>query len=239
MGKKLPLYFLREYLFWLLLFAICRSIFIFANLDEVKHISFFETLSVYFHAFFLDTSMAGYFMVLTFFLFLGAAFTGKNIFIRINRIYTIILIVLYCIFSLSEIEIYNEYGTKIGFRDVRHMVDFTEVFGSARTSFLIISIIGLALISWGCIWLHKKIGLTRLPSGEKHRPTLLLFAFLGPGVLFLAIRGSTQQIAIQSGDAYFSKHNILNLSAVNTGWNLMHSIIENRKVLEGNPYQYY
>jgi len=183
--------------------------------------------------------MAGYFLVFTFILFFVVSVYPKNIFIRINRIYSIILIILYSIFSLSEIEIYNEYGTKIGFRDVRHMVDLSEVFGSARTSFLIFSIIGLAIISWAFIFLHKKIGLVKLPANEKHKITSILFLILTPAVLFWAIRGGTKQIPIQQSDSYFSKENILNLAAVNTGWNLVHSILENRKVLHGNPYQYF
>ncbi|MEW6470334.1 MAG: LTA synthase family protein [Bacteroidota bacterium] len=239
MGKRLPLYFLREFLFWLLLFFICRTLFVLANLDEIGTIPFGETIRLYGYALSLDMSMAGYFLILPFFLFLAASFYPRNIFIRISRVYTIVLIVAYCVFSLSEIEIYNEYGTKISYRDVRHMVDLTEVFGSARTSFLILSLIGLAAVSWLGIYLHKKIGLARLPGQERHTVTSLSFFILAPALLFLAIRGTTQQIPIQQSDAYFSKYNILNLAAVNTGWNLMHSIIENNKVLNGNPYQYY
>ncbi|MFH1540445.1 MAG: sulfatase-like hydrolase/transferase, partial [Elusimicrobiota bacterium] len=66
-----------------------------------------------------------------------------------------------------------------------------------------------------------------------------LFILITPFLLFLGIRGGIQQIPIQQSDAYFSKHNVLNLAAVNSGWNLAQSIIENKKVIEKNPFQYY
>lgn len=188
MSKKLPIYFLREYFFWMLLFAFLRLVFLAANSDELGSISYGEILSTFYHALYLDNSFACYLIVLTFFLFGAAGFSGKNIFIRINRVYAATLTAVICAVSLTELEIYNEYGTKIGFRDVRHMTDLTEVFGSARTSFLIFSLLGLGAVAWLWIFIHRKMGLVKMPGTEKHTVTNLAFCLLAPFLLFLGIR---------------------------------------------------
>ena len=53
------------------------------------------------------------------------------------------------------------------------------------------------------------------------------------------MRGGLQQIPINQSQSYYSKHNILNLAAVNSGFNLYISVFENLKNFGKNPFQYY
>jgi phosphoglycerol transferase MdoB-like AlkP superfamily enzyme len=63
-------------------------------------------------------------------------------------------------------------------------------------------------------------------------------AFCMLAILFLAIRGGWQLSPINQSMAYFSNEIILNHSAVNTEWNLIHDVINNKYGNE-NPYKYY
>jgi phosphoglycerol transferase MdoB-like AlkP superfamily enzyme len=58
-------------------------------------------------------------------------------------------------------------------------------------------------------------------------------------LLPIGVRGGLQQISINQSESYFSKHDILNLAAVNSGWNLAHSVIANYKAMNKNPFHYY
>jgi phosphoglycerol transferase MdoB-like AlkP superfamily enzyme len=48
-----------------------------------------------------------------------------------------------------------------------------------------------------------------------------------------------QQIPINQSKVYFSKHDILNLAAVNSAWNLGHSVLQNYRAMGKNPFLYY
>jgi phosphoglycerol transferase MdoB-like AlkP superfamily enzyme len=239
MGKKLPIYFICEYLYWYLLFAFLRSVFMLANTDELSAIPFTETLSTFYHALYLDTSMASYLVGISFFAYLCASAFQKNLFLKINRVYAVIVSSILTILTLAELDIYNEFGTKIGYEHVQHIVDLNEVFQSAKTWYLIFGFFVIAALTWLWFKMHQKITLKELKNEKNNWPIFILFFLITPILIALGIRGGTQQIPIQTGEAYFSKHNVLNIASVNTGWNVGMNIIENRNVLNGNPYSYY
>jgi phosphoglycerol transferase MdoB-like AlkP superfamily enzyme len=62
------------------------------------------------------------------------------------------------------------------------------------------------------------------------------FLIVTPLLLLVGLRGGVQQIPINQSESYFSEHNILNIAAVNTGFNLYISIFENLRNFERNPY---
>ena len=245
MLKKLFIYFFREYLFWMVFFFICRSIFLVYNFDEMKEISFGEILSAFWQALYLDTSLASYFLGFTFFIFSIHVFFPKKIFINIYKIYVIILLVLLSLITIAELEIYNEWGTKLNVKAIKFLEHPSEVISSTRTSFLILGCIAVGILSSIGYFLHKKIMIlpnltTRQSANQRfHFLTPVLFVLITPVVLILGIRGGIQPIPIQQSDAYFSKYNVLNLASVNSAWNLGQSIWENNKLMGENPYQYY
>jgi hypothetical protein len=75
-----------------------------------------------------------------------------------------------------------------------------------------------------------------LPASRLLLPATCL---LIPALLFLGIRGGIQQIPISQSESYYSKHNILNIIAVNAGFNLYKSYIQNRDFMKENPFAFY
>ena len=53
------------------------------------------------------------------------------------------------------------------------------------------------------------------------------------------MRGGVQPIPVNQSSCYYSRKDILNLTAVNSGWNLVHSILENNKAMGTNPFKIY
>lgn len=203
----------------------------------MKGIPFLEIASTYVHALYLDTSWASYLLVIPFLLFVIYSFTGWKLALKIHTIYILLIVLIFALISVAELEIFNEWGTKINVKAINFLKHPPEVIHSTRTSFLFMGFIGVGILSFLGFLLHKKI-CPPFPY-EKGIAGKFIFLFLIPGILLLGIRGGFQQIPIQQSDAYFSKYNILNLAAINSGWNLAQSIMENRRNLGENPYQYY
>lgn len=231
----------------MIFFLLCRVIFLIHNANELEKISLFEILAVFWNAVHLDTSTACYFLSITFLLFTLYGFFRKKIFLIFNRFYTGIIIFLFSTIVISELKIYDEWGVKLNIKAISFLEHPSEVIDSTPTTFLIFGTIGIGLLTFVGIYLHKKITLEHYTfyADNKRKWSLnelsgtIVFFFTVPFLIGIGIRGGLQQIPIQQSDAYFSKHNVLNLAAVNSGWNLGQSFMENRMHLKGNPYVYF
>ncbi|MBI3501262.1 MAG: sulfatase-like hydrolase/transferase [Bacteroidetes bacterium] len=198
-------------------------------------------MSTFFQAIYLDTSMACYFLAFTFLCYILFGFFSKKIFLLINRIYVAIILFLYSIIVIPELKIYDEWGTKMNIKAIRFWEHPSEVINSTSTGFLIFGFIAIGILTFIGFFIHKKI--CKVEGSEipfsKRWIGATIFLITIPFLIALGIRGGVQEIPIQQSDAYFSKHNVLNLASVNSGWNLGQSFWENRMNMKGNPYIYF
>jgi len=157
MLKKLFISFIKEYLFWILFFFICRSIFLLYNIGELKEISFWEIISTFWNALYLDTSMASYLLAITFICFTLFGFFNRKIFLAINKAYIFIIVVLFSLITIAELKIYDEWGTKLNIKGIKFLEHPSEVINSTSNSFLIFGFIAVGILSFIGFYLHKKI----------------------------------------------------------------------------------
>jgi phosphoglycerol transferase MdoB-like AlkP superfamily enzyme len=239
MLKNTTLRLTREYLFWMLLFMVLRAMFVFYNISELTPEMGWDPIKAFWHAVRLDTSMACYFVAPSLLFYLFHGLTGFRIFIWLHRTFTVLLLLLVFTVHISELEIYDEWGTKVSVKALRFLEHPGEVMHTTRPVFLFWSLLFIQLGTFFGAWLHFR--LTRFPEVIRERKNLVLLVLLPVFVplIGLGIRGGTNEIPIQLSDAYFSKHNIVNLASVNSTWNLMSSIFENKVALDKNPYVYY
>ncbi len=238
MGKKLPWYLLKQYLFWMLFFALCRTLFLLYNFHDLREAGW-GALQSYRYAFRVDTSMAAYLLVLSWLFYSAAAIFHKKIWIRLHVFYIVLLLLVFSIIAIAELQIYREWGTKINNKALGYLKRPGEIYHSVDTSFFLLGWLGVAVLITLGVLLFRRLHLHRFPGEPRRWIVTIVCFFLTPVLLGIAIRGGFQQIPIEESDAYFSSSNFLNLAAVNSGWTLSHSIIENRKVMGGNPYRYY
>src|SRR5438105_2216625 len=109
MLKKLFISFVREYLFWLAFFFVCRAIFLLYNLGEMKGIPFWEVISTFWHSLYLDTSMTCYFLGFSFLCYSLFGFFGQSVFLVINRVYVLLVLILFSLVTVAELKIYDEW----------------------------------------------------------------------------------------------------------------------------------
>jgi phosphoglycerol transferase MdoB-like AlkP superfamily enzyme len=88
------------------------------------------------------------------------------------------------------------------------------------------------------VYISSKFILYKIADRTKSLGIKLTLSFLVLITLFLAIRGGWQLTPINQSMAYFSNNIVLNHASVNTEWNLIQDVINNKFDNE-NPYKYY
>jgi len=232
--------FIKSYIFWFLLFAFNRFIFIVANRHELIGIQISETAYSFISALNLDLSMASYFGTITFILFLFYSVFRFKFFIQLNSFLQYIFIIACEIAFAFEIPVYLEWHSKLSRKAVLYLSHPSEVYYSSTPKeffggLLLIFLLCAFFIFIYHRWFRYKNSLTKFYLSI---PVIGILLF--PLLIVLGIRGGLQEIPIQQSEAYYSKSNFLNLASVNTLWNLGQSFWENRKD-DGttNPYKLY
>ena len=236
-------YFIKLYLFWLFYFFINRVFFIFCYANDFSKFKASEYFLVLNYSFRLDISFISYLSSIIFIIIsINSLILRRNINLLISRFIYIINIFFIILTSLiigGEIAIYSEWQSKLNYKAVSHLSNPNEIFDTATIKhFFIMSLsilIGLFFVKLykskiHYIFLNKTIN-SKFLIFKIIRIPIILSCFL------LLIRGGTQPIPINLSDSYFSKHMIINDLSVNPNWNLLQSMLKNRRNFKGNPYQ--
>lgn len=227
--------FFKYILFWLFVFFIERITFFVYHFDKIKTDLFEEYLLIFAKGLWLDLSMVGYFLLLPILLLILNLFISKkNIINNIINIYSTILLVFIIILGIIDLNIYSEWGTKINSRAIEFLIlSPGEAMASSASSPLLSSLIIILIQFITCYYVYRKIG-----KFEFFKENILLQIISIPFFAFLSImmlRGGLQLSPINQSAVYFSNKNAVNHAALNTEWNLMHSVIENHFSTD-NPY---
>lgn len=232
-------FFVRYLVFWLLYFAVDRFLFMFIFHVKLRGIPLSEKLATYYHALRLDLSTAAYITVIPLLLYTFNYFSGKE---KINfnwvRYYNAVLLVLFSIISVANFNIYREWGSKINARAIEFAIlTPNESLASGASSPISLTIfILLILLTVGFylnfILIKRQIIFVKTPIRTKVTIALLFLSFN-----FLLIRGISATPNSESM-AYFSNHQILNHTSLNTIWNLVSSMLSSNQVNK-NPYRYF
>jgi len=233
-------YLLRQVIFWMLIFTVNRIIFLvyYKYLLSADSIGFSEVMQVFYNAFKLDLSTIGYILVFPFLLNLFVRATTVNLFIRINRIYSMMALVIYQMISLGELQLYGEWKIKLSAKALTYLKEPDEVLSSATNSGIIITVVLFFGIVIGFYYIYNYLlSKTKPKPLNFKKPLVLAYVFIVPVVLFAGIRGGFQAIPITASQSYFSKHDILNITAVNPAYNMIFSIMDYQQIKSQNIFK--
>ena len=239
--KQIIYAFFRQILFWMLYFALTRTVFIVYNINliRVEGVNIQEVFASYWHALHLDFATTCYFMFFPLLLILVQTVYQHRILGKINRVYTFFALLLYSLLVSVELGIYPEWKTKLPFKAFTYLSNPTEVYDTVSTS-MFFSLIGIfvALLTVS-YYAYNKWFYTEVPGYRRNYLFSAAMILITPVMLFIGARGGVQQIPINQSESYYSLHNIMNIAAVNSGFNLFISAIENYKNIGKNPYAFY
>lgn len=236
---KLFLTLLRQFIFWLIVFFITRATFLIYYGQSIanENAPLQEVLLCFWYALPLDISTACYILLFPFILSLVNSFFGFKWINTVNLIYSAIVLLFYLLITSAELGIYEEWRTKLQFKALKYLSNPGEVYNSAVTSTFFI-LIGLFLIQYvGLLWGYFKFIQNKSVIRIRKVVTIVVF-FIGVSILlFLGIRGGFMAIPINQSQSYYSRYNILNNAAVNSGYSMMMSTLESYKVNTVNPFE--
>lgn len=239
--KQIIYAFFRQILFWMLYFALARTVFIVYNINliRVEGVNIQEVFASYWHALHLDFATTCYFMFFPLLLILVQTVYQHRILGKINRVYTFFALLLYSLLVSVELGIYPEWKTKLPFKAFTYLSNPTEVYDTVSTS-MFFSLIGIfvALLTVS-YYAYNKWFYTEVPGYRRNYLFSAAMILITPVMLFIGARGGVQQIPINQSESYYSLHNIMNIAAVNSGFNLFISAIENYKNIGKNPYAFF
>lgn len=226
----------KQYIFWLLFFAAGRLIFLIYHFQKLEGIPSDEVLTVFIKAIPLDTSVACYLLALSWIFLTVRVFYPTEIISKVILILVAVECILVSFILSAELEIYEEWGTKLSAKIFSYFTHPTEIYNSISTGLFFFLFI-LALINSGAGFLiYKRYFASPVEVSKKNALLFISLFILIPGLLLLGIRGGFRQVPINQSSAYFSRHDVLNAAAVNPSWNLLHSYIQNKKIMNKNLF---
>ena len=229
-------YFLKLFLFWMLLFLIQRIFFLLFQYDQLPGIGIINILLSGWYALPMDVSMTSYillFPVLQFFILLVK---DLKLIKGIILSYFIIIIILSAFINIVDLGLFEAWGSKLNNKALSYLA-YPEEAIAATAATPIILLTGIFIIeSIIAIWIFTKIRINFNPAMLTLFQKFIL-AILLLVLVFIGMRGGVQEIPINKSWSYYSKHPVLNLSAVNSTWNAIEIFIKPAEY-ETNPYSY-
>lgn len=225
--------------FYLLLFGVCRIIFLLYFFSEIKESGPGQLPLSLWNALPLDISAAAYLLFIPLIILLFEPLDKKHRVLSALRIYLIVTSFIIILLSVSEIGVYREMHVKLYFHLLSHLWPPDELFHTVSYG-LIATLLFISVVLF-VLFYRFSLVLTTPQHHSNHHSThwwkRFLFFAACVGLLIAGSRGGIQPIPINEGEVYFSDNQCVNDATVNPLWNIIHSYIENQLVLSGDSYR--
>jgi phosphoglycerol transferase MdoB-like AlkP superfamily enzyme len=238
MIKKILTSFFRQFLFWIVFFNFTRLVFVVYHLRLIlaEKIPFTEIFVVPLKAFHLDVATTCYLMIIPFLILVIQSLYSAKWINWINKVYTAVMCFAYALSSAGEMGIYSEWKTKLTYKVIKYFNHPSEIYNSAESGiFMLLIFLFLFMFLSGFI-AYLKFFAVDIIREKRNILFSLIFFLVTPPFLFLGLRGGYQQIPINQSESFYSRHNLLNVTAVNNFFNLYISIFENLPNFSKDPY---
>ena len=239
MVKKFILYYLKQFLFWMVLFQICRLVFYLYNLNSIKEVVITDILLSFWHATYLDLSATSYILIFPFLIVFIQSLLKHKIPGIINDYYSYIIIFVVSLITAADLGIYTEWHVKLNYKAISYLAQPDEAIRSAGITSIIYGLAFVLVLSFLGIYFYRRFIRTKIEFEKRNFLFSIVFLLFVPFLLLGGMRGGMQPIPITQSVVYFSKNNFINIATINTSWNIIYSIEKNFKYLNKNPYNYY
>lgn len=238
---KIIISIIKQFLFWMLIFAISRAVFFvyYSKILKFEEINLGEVFASFWYALPLDTATACYILIIPFVLLTIQTFSNGKWLIYANLGYTFLVLIAYILITTAELGIYDEWKTKLHFKALNYISNPSEIYNSTSTTTFFTLILILVIQVVVGYWFYTRFIIVKIKNAQRNVIFSVLFFLIVSFMLFLGIRGGINEIPITQSKSYFSKHNFINLASVNSGYSLLISTMENYKFRDANPYEFY
>lgn len=229
-------YYLRIFLYWILLFAFLRVVFLVYQYGHIKAIGISEILLSFWYAIPMDISMTSYIMVIPTLIIGILMFLDRKILRIVLSSWFIIIIILIIFISIADLGLFEAWGSRLNHKAFSYLAYPEEAMTATQAAPLWLLGILFVLQSVPAVWIFLRIGKLKIPGApiafKIVLPVVMIF------LLLIGIRGGVQTYPINKSWLYYSKHPVLNQATINGTWNAFEILVEPAEY-EANPYNYF
>lgn len=221
---------------WMVLFLFQRIAFLVFAFRAVNVASWRDILLSNVKALPMDLSASGYLLMVVWLISVPLLFKEVPFLRRVSGWFLIIALAFSAVVSAVDIGLFEAWGSRVDRKAIGYLAFPKEAAAGIRPSWilLLVAFAGLQLFLF-VKWYR------RIDHGRDYRtggyPGRISTALAVPLVCLLAARGGPQDDPINKSWAYFSRHGVLNLAAVNSLWNVLEIAVEPAQ-LQANPYSF-
>jgi phosphoglycerol transferase MdoB-like AlkP superfamily enzyme len=224
---------------WILFFEFGRVIFVLSQSAAAKQVPVRTILFSFFYGMRMDLSMASYLVVPVCLFLILSVFIPYFRRPVVYKTYTGILLFLFLLIIVADIEVFKEWGFRIDATPLKYLASPKEAWASISHLPVLFYLVFFLLIFFACLvvftkWLNF---LSRYLNNPRYKIAVALILVFITGLLIIPIRGGLQLTPMNQSIVYFSSDNFANQAAVNAPWNLMYGIISENSAAK-NPYNY-
>lgn len=233
--KKILLFILSYFTFWVGYFLFSRVFFLLANFSKTEELAPLTIAKTFLFGARLDSSFAGYITTIPLLLFLSAAYFKKIQLQKIIKWYSYFLLVIINLLLLIDAGLYPAWGVRLDTSILPYLNTPALmlasvpnlVLGTGVLFWLFITLIFTKILNYSCL---QKIEKT---SNYNWKEALFVLALIC--LLIIPVRGGLQTIPVNQSNVYFSKKMFANHAAVNYLWNFTNTL--SHKTDGKNPYK--
>ena len=236
--KQLSFALLRLMVFWMLFFALLRAIFLvyYSEMIHLEGVGMAEIGQLFAHSWLLDLSTASYLMLVSLVFLALFYITTRPLFKHIHRFFIGFIIVLYALIASAELGLYAEWKTKLSVKALAYLSNPSEIFHTVSISEILLLMLLWALQAAAGFGLYFLIFKRSQKNALKPSIKPLFAAFIWIPFLFVGARGGLSAIPVSVSSVYFSKHNMLNLTAVNPLYNISFNLLNANRLKGENLF---
>ena len=236
--KQSLLFFLKHYLFWVLIFIGFRILFLFSQSQSLGDTPLTEIAFSLLAGFQLDISTASYFAIIPFLLTIALIWGGDWIIFNILKVYYLLILFITMILSIGNIIIYKYWGTLLNSRGLAYALQPAEMLASVTDFQLVSGIIVLIILFFlmrKAYYFYLHPALAEINGTRLQRLASVCIAL---PLIVIGIRGGLQLIPVNESAAVLSSNKLLNEAATNNLWYLGHNL-KQAGTTNKNPYQWF
>ena len=207
------LYLLKAYLLTVLIFIVAKMGFMFyhAGVQSFTATDVFEVIR---HGLSLDLSMGLYILSLPFLCLAVSIWVPRErLFRNILRPFYIVISLAMALIFVADTSLYEFWLFKLDAFCLQYLETPTEAMASVSTSYILMRLLTIALLTAIFTWAYWKIPL-KLPKIRKRILSSIGALLLIP-LIIIGIRGGLDESTTNIGQVYYSQNQFLNHSAVN------------------------
>ncbi len=213
-----------------------KILFLAIYFHKTSQLGFLTFLGVFGHGAALDFSTLGYLLLLPLLFITLTSFNNGRILYILFKSYTWILLIVFSILIMSDIEIYKYWGFRLDKSCLVYLSNPGDMFASVEWYTILLDILSAGIIAGFFIFIAERFVLRNLKFFSKAGWLSLTTILIVP-LLIIPIRGGFDTSSINVSSAYFSKNMFANHAAINLFWNVGYSLT-NKDDTE-NPFKYY